>query len=403
MNDSGELIQKQSINSLMGNNNNDYDNSFNSECNDKVIDIKEIPPFEDDQYVNQEDETKEEQDIDNEEEYDQSDINDENSVFSPHQSQEAINKENVVMSQLRNSMLTVNKQAILNNYNTFDNSELAKWSYILSKDQKACLLLQSKLDDHSEMADMLYNNLKDRIIDLMYGGFSNYFIQKLIDKLAIKQIEEIIIQIINSNSFSILGLDPHGTRVIQKIIERIKNTTKLLCIITRALLHHINQFIIDSNANHIIIKYASIVKYPKNQVIYDYLMVNILQVSHDKNSCCALQKCIEVANDQQKEDLFAVIGQNANIMISDNFGNYALQFIIPLSSKDILNQIVNSFLDNVDAFALNKYASNVIEKCIEYSQNEIKLLIIQKFINEQSIMNLLFNKYGNYGKNMSHI
>lgn len=383
----------------INNNNNYYSNSCNSECNDKVIDIKEISLFEKTPDGENNDET-EENDIHSEGLYSYS--NDDNPDYRPSypSHREFGNKECISMKlKNTNAMMTVNKQAILNSYHAFDINDLAKWSYILSKDQSACLLLQSKLDEHSEMAEMFYINLKDKIIDLMYGGFSNYFCQKLIDKLSLKKVEEIIIRIINSNSFPILGLDPHGTRVIQKIIEKIKKTNKLLGVITTALLQHINEFIIDSNANHIIIKYASIIKYPKNQVIYDYLMTNILQVSHDKNACCALQKCIEVSNDKQKEELFEVIGYNSNIMISDDFGNYALQFIIPQCSEVILNQIVDSFIDYADSFALNKYSSNVIEKCIECGNKDVKLAIISKFMNEQSIMNLLFNKYGNYGKN----
>ena len=47
--------------------------------------------------------------------------------------------------------------------------------------------------------------------------------QKLIDNLSKKHIEEIINAIIASHSFTILGLDPHGTRVIQKLIDKIKD------------------------------------------------------------------------------------------------------------------------------------------------------------------------------------
>ena len=39
-------------------------------------------------------------------------------------------------------------------------------------------------------------------IDLMYGGFSNYFVQKLIDNLPRKIIEDILKSVISSDSFS---------------------------------------------------------------------------------------------------------------------------------------------------------------------------------------------------------
>lgn len=308
--------------------------------------------------------------------------------------------------QTKNNMMNFNtpskqskssiKQYVISNFPSFSEDELIKYSLILVKNQKACMFLQEKVNNNKLFAKNLYISIKDKIVDLMYGGFSNYFVQKLIENLPLKYIEEILNQIISSESFTILGLDPHGTRVLQKILESIVQSQQTLSIFTDILMKNIQKFIFNPNANHIIIKYASCVPYPNNQIIFDYLAKNIIPLSHKKNSCCAFQKCIEVANAEQKEKLFDLIGKNAKYLIVDDFGNYVLQFIIPHCSSNVMEMIVDSFIDNINELSIQKSSSNVIEKCIIHTVPEIKEKIIKNVTNQESIDNLIVDKYGNY-------
>ena len=64
------------------------------------------------------------------------------------------------------------------------------------KDQNCCMYLQDKVSSNKKLSKSLYIALRAKIVDLMYGGFSNYFVQKLIDNLSKKHIEEIINAII---------------------------------------------------------------------------------------------------------------------------------------------------------------------------------------------------------------
>jgi hypothetical protein len=308
--------------------------------------------------------------------------------------------------QTKNNMMNFNtpskqskssiKQYVISNFPSFSEDELIKYSLILVKNQKACMFLQEKVNNNKLFAKNLYISIKDKIVDLMYGGFSNYFVQKLIENLPLKYIEEILNQIISSESFTILGLDPHGTRVLQKILESIVQSQQTLSIFTDILMKNIQKFIFNPNANHIIIKYASCVPYPNNQIIFDYLAKNIIPLSHKKNSCCAFQKCIEVANVEQKEKLFDLIGKNAKYLIVDDFGNYVLQFIIPHCSSSVMEMIVDSFIDNINELSIQKSSSNVIEKCIIHTVPKIKEKIIKNVTNQESIDNLIVDKYGNY-------
>jgi len=96
-----------------------------------------------------------------------------------------------------------------------------------------------------------------------------------------------------------LGLSPHGTRVIQKIIDRLTDM-KILATFNNIFHSHVINFSKDVNGNHIIIKFIFTIKYPNNNYVYDILLNSILEVATDKHGCCVLQKCIEYAYDIQK-------------------------------------------------------------------------------------------------------
>lgn len=97
-----------------------------------------------------------------------------------------------------------------------------------------------------------------------------------------------------------MSFNQHGTRVIQKIFERIINNPSLLRFYTVLMTPNIFDFMIDPNSNHIIIKYLSLITSPTNDFLIEFLAKKLVELANKQHSCCALQKCIELANPQQK-------------------------------------------------------------------------------------------------------
>lgn len=48
--------------------------------------------------------------------------------------------------------------------------------------------------------------------------------------------------------------------------------------------------------------------------------------------------------------------------MTDQYGNYVIQYVILLKDKEYIDLIINSFLVNVEYLSRQKFASNVIEK-----------------------------------------
>jgi cell wall assembly regulator SMI1 len=95
------------------------------------------------------------------------------------------------------------------------------------------------------------------------------------------------------------GFDQYGTRVVQKLIEKLaldSNSDLFL----RYLLPNMIALFKDINGNHIIIKYTATMNSFFKQPIYDMLNKNLVEISTDKHGCCAIQKCIDNAEEKER-------------------------------------------------------------------------------------------------------
>ena len=266
----------------------------------------------------------------------------------------------------------------------------------LCKEQMECRLLQKKIEEDPSLAStVIYDKIKDKVQEISCDQFGNYFIQKVIEYLNEKQIKELLQKKISSN-FRAFCFNQHGTRVVQKIFEKIINNDELLNYYNLLLTPNLKDFVIDQNACHIIIKYVNMLSYPKNHFIIQFLLENSFDLATKKHSCCVLQKCIEYSNEKQKKDFLKEIATKSFGLFNDQFGNYVVQYCINLCDFEINKIFVENFLNNILQFSTQKYSSNIIEKCMDCCDEETKELIIQKFSEPYIIEKLLFDMYGNY-------
>ena len=190
-------------------------------------------------------------------------------------------------------------------------------------------------------------------------------------------------------------LNPHGTRVIQKLIERIYNYDLLLEKFNMLLHPNLFEIIMNQNSTHIIIKYMNLIKFPKNKNILFFIQKNLFSLATHKHSCCTIQKAIETLENPQKKIILMNLAQISNKLFNDQFGNYAVQFALSMKEQEVNTIIINNYLNDFKNNSCRKYSSNVFEKCFECSNLEIKIMIIKNICNYSNVQTLLYDIYGN--------
>ena len=307
--------------------------------------------------------------------------------FSPNSQQQQINIS-------KNSIFQINQSH--SNYDRLPLEEIIQNCYTICKNQTGCRFLQRKIDENPKISsELIYPVISNKIRELTLDSFGNYFIQKIIEKLTTNQINEILNNQISENFLEIC-LNPHGTRVIQKLLERIYNNQYLLNIFNNLLIPNLLEIVLNPNSTHIIIKYISLVKYPKNETVVNFIKQNLFSVATHKHSCCTLQKVIESVDPNQKKILLKSLAQISNMLFNDQYGNYAAQFALSLDDKEANQIIVRNYIIDFKNNTSHKFSSNVFEKCLQHCDFETKQMIIKSLCNYESVRSLLYDMYGNY-------
>ena len=309
-------------------------------------------------------------------------------------SKNSIITQNIIPDNLSQFENSISK----NKYDHMSISEITNQLFLIAKKQTGCRYLQ-KLISLNENDDIVnkyfYPKLYPaKLLELCNDLFGNYLIQKMIPYLNKDNLYSFTSLIVKH--LLKLCLNPHGTRVVQVYLEQIKLDNPLLTLFTNSLIPIMPRLINDLNGSFVLMHYASVIPYPNNDVIFDFLNKNIVKISVQSYSCSALQKCIDIGNEQQSQKLLENISNNSMFLILNQYGNYVIQFVISKNIIPINDKIVEGFIDNLIFLAKQKYSSNVIEKCFDYFSNKMKERIINQLSDEKIIRDLLKDMYGNY-------
>ena len=294
-------------------------------------------------------------------------------------------KENNINNISKSSYCNVGLNDLLNNIDK------------ISGNQSGCRLLQNKLHQNSNKANDFYRALESKKIlkKITIDSFGNYLIQKLLEFISDDIIQEYFSNTIYPN-FMEISLNPHGSRVIQKLLDKIYNKPNLMKLFNDCLLKCLLEIFLNQSSTHIIIKYISLIKFPNNQIIYKFIVNNILYIATHKHSCCTLQKCLEEGNSVQRKEILISLAKISNQIFNDQYGNYAIQFALSLKDEEANRIIISLYLSDFQNNISNKISSNVYEKVLEYSDFNTKQYIIKSLCNFETVKNLLYDTYGNY-------
>jgi len=109
-----------------------------------------------------------------------------------------------------------------------------------------------------------------------------------------------------------------------------------------------------------------------------------------------LQRCFDHGTSAQRQQLIQAVLSHAIELVQDPFGNYVIQYILDFGDETSTNLVVQQFVGHVTHLAMQKFASNVIEKCIRVAPYALRKELIEELINRSKLERLLRDSYANY-------
>ncbi|KAM3324077.1 pumilio 12 isoform X1 [Capsicum chacoense] len=269
--------------------------------------------------------------------------------------------------------------------------------YLMAKDQNGCRFLQKKFaEGSSEDVEKIFPEIIVHIVELMIDPFGNYLVQKLFEVCNEGQRMQILRAITRiSGDLVRISCDMHGTRAVQKVIETLK-TPEQFSMIVSSLKPGLVNLIKDMNGNHVAQRCLQYLTPEYREFLFEAAITNCVELATDRHGCCVLQKCLSQSDGGQRHRLIYEITCNALVLSQDPFGNYVVQYIfdirLPWATRNIFDQLRGKFGD----LSMQKYSSNVVEKCLKHADEERSSYIIEELLSDPRLDQIMQDPYGNY-------
>ena len=261
------------------------------------------------------------------------------------------------------------------------------------KNHKGSKIFQKYLKStHSdEILHLIFLELSNNLEELIIDPYANYFCKKFFTCLNQKDRIDFLKGI--EKSLIKLSSDSIGTYPIQTIIEHL-NTKFEKNIIISAIKDRFEELIYDPFGCHVLEKLLVCFEDEYVMFIYSYIFDNFLTLANNNNGICIIKKILTITNKKRlHEKLKSIVKENALYLIQQSYGNFVIQVIV--ESWNDYKDIIVLFKGHFFNLSFEKYASNVIERCIEKDE-EILNDYINEIINSKCIYDVMKSNYGNY-------
>ena len=270
---------------------------------------------------------------------------------------------------------------------------LVKGAFLnIIKNQKGSKIFQKYLKTtHCDILHQIFIELKPNLEEIITDFYANYFCKRFFTFL--NQKDRIDFLYVIEKSLVKLSSDGIGTYPIQTIIEHVGSKNEKNIIIN-ALKDNIKELSLDPFGTHVLEKLLACFEEEYVTFIYNYIVDNFLELANNSNGICIVKKLLSFTHKKNLHDkLKIIVKENALQLISHPFGNFVIQVVVECWND--YNDILYLFDKKYYSLSLEKYASNVVERCIEKDENILNNYI-EEIININKICEVMKSNYGNY-------
>ncbi|CAK7337522.1 unnamed protein product [Dovyalis caffra] len=322
-------------------------------------------------------------------------------------------------------------------------------------DQHGSRFIQQKLENCSaEEKASVFKEVLPYASKLMTDVFGNYVIQKFFEYGSTEQRKELANQL--TGQILHLSLQMYGCRVIQKfpemgclpsefsvpwecvisghieldwtLVYRVSVLNKnrngkfliggaLLKLDVRyaldvieldqkaQLVHeldgHVMKCVRDQNGNHVIQKCIEGIPAEKIGFIISAFRGEVATLSMHPYGCRVIQRVLEhCADELQCQFIVDEILESVCILAQDQYGNYVTQHVLERGKSYERCQIISKLSGHIVPLSQHKFASNVVEKCLEYGGATEREIIIQEILGQNegndNLLTMMKDQYANY-------
>lgn len=264
----------------------------------------------------------------------------------------------------------------------------------MSKDQNGCRYLQYKVSTDAEAVDIILEEIEGHLQELMVDPFGNYLFQKIIENVSTEKRFEILLKVRPIIVDASINL--HGTRSVQKFVELCVDSKDQTEVLVNCLRGHITKLSMDTNGNHIVQRCLQFFSADQKKFVFDAVQKDMMLITKHRHGCCVFQRCLDASTEGQKRSLIDKVIENTYQLVKDPYGNYVVQYVLNMCDTADTDMIIRQILGKLPELSMQKFSSNVIEKCLAHGSKSLKNKIVDEITNTPKLKLLLIDQYANY-------
>lgn len=265
------------------------------------------------------------------------------------------------------------------------------------RDQHGSRFIQTKLEiSPASETELVFEALLPTALSLMTDLFGNYVVQKFLERGTQEQISALA-KTMRGRVLQ-LSLDMYGCRVVQKAVEVVDGEEQSHLV--NELQGHVMKCVRDQNGNHVIQKCIERSAPATIQFIVDDFVGQVVPLATHPYGCRVIQRILEYCGHSQVINVLDEIVQSTRDLVFDQYGNYVVQHVLEHGQQDDRFNILMCVRGNLVAMSQHKFASNVVEKLLQFSSAETRPILLEEFTGDvggqPSILVMMRDAYGNY-------
>jgi hypothetical protein len=277
-----------------------------------------------------------------------------------------------------------------------------------SGDQHGSRFIQQKLESASvSEKNMVFKEIFPAALSLMTDVFGNYVIQKFFEH-GTAEHKRLLGETLVGNVLS-LSLQMYGCRVVQKALEVISPEQQAQLV--KELEGHVMKCVKDQNGNHVIQKVIEQVPAHFTQFIVDTFVNKVYTLATHPYGCRVIQRILEHHSENldsyedkrrtgRENPPYLILRELLHCTISlvqDQYGNYVIQHVLEHGRPQDKHEIVSQVRGKIVQLSQHKFASNVIEKSVQFGSHEHRQWLIDEICADSSALETMMkDQYANY-------
>lgn len=159
----------------------------------------------------------------------------------------------------------------------------------------------------------------------------------------------------------------------------------------------IRELSLDSKGTHVVQKAIAKFSEDKLDFIYQETFESFAELVTNNHGLCMAKKLLAMTEkEENKRKFMNLISEKALEIMQNQYGNYAITEILSNWSEKNCEDIYEAVCEKLCLLSMQKYSSNVVEKCLKQGSAQMKAKLVKEFCRAPKLESVIRNSFGNY-------